>query len=128
MSKLRRVRASTPAPVILVLAVASCGGASDPIACTEQFVYGITVHVLDATTGLPVSDGLSGNVQDGSYSEAMMALGADLVGAGERAGTYAVTVTATGYTEWTTSDVVVMADECHVIPVGLEARLQAAGP
>jgi len=115
------------APVIMVLALTTCGGASDPIACTAQFVYGITVHVVDATTGLPVSDGLSGNLQDGSYSEAMMAFGSDLVGAGERAGTYAVTVTATGYSEWSTSEVVVTADECHVIPVSLEPRLQLAG-
>jgi hypothetical protein len=57
----------------------------------------------------------------------MMAFGSDLVGAGERAGTYAVTVTATGYAEWTTSGVVVTADECHVIPVRLEPRLQPAG-
>jgi hypothetical protein len=105
---------------------ATCGGTSDPIVCTDQFVYGLTVHVVDATTGLPVSDGLSGNLQDGGYSEAMMAFGSDLVGAGERAGTYSISVVASGYTEWTMGGIVVTADECHVIPVGLEARLQAA--
>lgn len=127
MSSKQRARASMLAPFILVLALATCDGASDPIACTAQFVYGITVHVVDSTTGLPVTDGLAGNLQDGSYAEAMMAFGSDLVGAGERAGTYTVTVTATGYSEWSTSEVVVTADECHVIPVSLEPRLQLAG-
>jgi hypothetical protein len=115
------------APGILVLALASCSGTSDPIACTAQFVYGITAHVVDSITGLPVSDGVSGSVQDGSYTETMMSFGSDLVGAGERPGIYAVTVTATGYTEWTASGVVVTADECHVIPVSLEPRLQLVG-
>jgi 5-hydroxyisourate hydrolase-like protein (transthyretin family) len=115
------------APGILVLALAGCSGTSDPIACTTQFVYGTTVHVVDSITGQPASDGLSGTAEDGSYTEAMTAFGSDLVGAGERAGTYTVTVTATDYLEWSTSEVVVTADECHVIPVSLEPRLQLAG-
>ena len=47
-----------------------------------------------------------------------------LVAAGERAGTYAVTVTRDGYEAWTRFDVEVDEDECHVIPVTLLAELE----
>jgi hypothetical protein len=46
-----------------------------------------------------------------------------LVGAGERAGLYELTIMADGYVTWTQSALEVTADECHVDPVSLEALL-----
>ena len=41
----------------------------------------------------------------------------------ERAGTYAVTVHADGYKDWSKTGVVVTKDVCHVIGVALSARM-----
>ena len=111
------------AVAVAAAALVACDSTA-PIACTAEFVYGIQVQVQDSITGLPVETGLGGSVQDGAFSEQMTVLGNLLLGAGERAGTYAVQVTAPSYDEWNTSDVVVTADECHVIPVSLVARLR----
>ena len=47
------------------------------------------------------------------------------VGAGERAGTYTLTVEAEGFEPVTIEDIVVEADECHVIGVSREVTLTA---
>ena len=62
---------------------------------------------------------------DGDFSEDMESFSNSLVGAGERAGTYDATVTATGYAAWTSEDIFVTEDECHVIPVSISAELDA---
>lgn len=49
--------------------------------------------------------------------------GGQLAAAGERAGTYTVTIGHAGYASFTQTNVVVNRDACHVIPVKLEARL-----
>ena len=46
-----------------------------------------------------------------------------MVGAGERPGTYDITITKDGFMTWTAENVTVTADECHVIPVSLDANL-----
>ncbi len=43
--------------------------------------------------------------------------------AGERAGTYDVTIRRPGYSSFSQTGVVVTKNECHVNPVRLEARL-----
>lgn len=47
-----------------------------------------------------------------------------LMSAGERPGTYTVTVSKPGFRDWQRAGIVVTADECHVHPVELSARLQ----
>ena len=49
-----------------------------------------------------------------------------LGGANEHAGLFTVTVTKSGYRDWTKSDVRVTADECHVNTTKLTALLQPA--
>ncbi len=90
-------------------------------------MFGVTITVTDATTGQPIREGISGRLQEGSYSEDMEHFDNRLLGAGERAGTYTATVNGTGYEQWTESGIVVTADECHVRPVALEARLTPSG-
>lgn len=44
--------------------------------------------------------------------------------AGERAGTYNVTVRSQGYRDWARNGIVVTADDCHVIATAVTALLQ----
>lgn len=44
--------------------------------------------------------------------------------AGERAGTYSITVRKAGYQTWSKGGVLVTKDVCHVIPVQVTAKLQ----
>jgi hypothetical protein len=109
--------------LIVTLVTAACSSQQSSV-CTALYAYGITVTVLDASTSesLPVAP--AGTVRDGNFSDSMTVMGNQLVGAGERAGTYDVMVTAPGYTAWDTAGIVVTADECHVHGVGLTATLQ----
>ena len=73
----------------LFLATTACSSTTlEPIACTTQFVFGITIQVTDRATGLPITDGIAGTLVDGDFSEDMESFSNSLVGAGERAGTY----------------------------------------
>jgi hypothetical protein len=96
-----------------------------PTACTDEFRFGLRVEALDSLTDAPVSDGLAGLLLDGKYVEEMGVSDYELYGAGERAGTYAVVVTAPGHRAWVRTGVKVRENECHVIPVSLTARLLA---
>lgn len=115
-------------PLLAVVSAFACTNlVSDPIVCTAEFVYGVHITAVAASDGSPVTFGLAGELSEGSYSEAMAATGNELVGAGERAGTYAATVDADGFETWTRSDIVVAENECHVIPVSITAELIEEG-
>lgn len=103
------------------LLLAAC--AQQPVICTALYAYGLTVTVVDAPTGDSLRVAPAGVAHDGSWSETMQVFGNHLLGAGERAGTYDITVTAPGYRAWDTTGVKVTADECHVRGVNLTARL-----
>jgi hypothetical protein len=91
--------------------------------CTEDFRYGLNITVLDGS-GEPVAQGSIGIAKDGSHEETLEIIGAEtMVGAGERPGTYDVTISRTGHMTWSAENVTVTADECHVIPVSLQANL-----
>jgi hypothetical protein len=109
--------------LIATLVTTACASQQSPI-CTALYAYGITVTVLDASTSEAPQVAPMGTVRDGNFSDSMTVMGNQLVGAGERAGTYDVRVTAPGYTAWDTTGIVVTADECHVHGVSLTATLQ----
>jgi len=102
-----------------------------PIYCTANFVWGLQVSVQDSVTGAPAASGAELIAREGAYADTSRfpANRPDLddlplVGAGERAGTYTVTVRKAGFVDWERDGIVVTADECHVRPVHLSARLQ----
>lgn len=107
---------------LCLLAAQGCG-MTEPIACTAEFVYGISVQVRDSVSGAPVTEDLEGQLTAPRYAETMEAWGNVLVGAGERPGTYTVVVAATGYEEWRREGVRVEAGRCHVTPVSMDADL-----
>jgi hypothetical protein len=91
--------------------------------CTADFRYGLNVTVLDGSGG-PAAQGSIGIAKDGSHEETLDIIGAEtMAGAGERPGTYDITISKTGYMTWSAENVTVAADECHVIPVSLQANL-----
>jgi len=93
--------------IAAILTTVACGS-TEPIACTTEFVYGISVQVVDATTSAPVSEGLSGELMEAQYTETMEVFGNTLVGAGERPGNYSIVVSAPGYEAWSRSGIEVL--------------------
>jgi hypothetical protein len=96
------------------------------VACTTQFVYGLSVTVQDRATGQRICDAQMTAVS-GSYRETLQPRGpsADCAyaGAGEREGVYELSAASAGYTPATKSNVRVDADQCHVIPVRVTLEL-----
>jgi hypothetical protein len=80
---------------------------------------------VDDATGAAI-ESPTGLARDGPFVEQLQSFGGQLSGAFEREGTYDVWVTAPGYQTWLRENVTVGADECHVIPVRLTARLVRA--
>ncbi len=106
-------------------------GPGDGIVCTAIFAYGLNVQVRDSVTGLGAASGASLVVLDGSFKDSV-AFPANrpdldnmsLSSAGERAGTYNISVRKSGYAVWSKSSVVVTSDVCHVKPVLVTALLK----
>jgi len=116
---------------LTLLALASLLGCDDahsftPPICTAQFVYGISVDVVDSGSGAPLADSATMTLRDGNYVESatLSPDGLTMNGAGERAGNYTVVVARPRYHNWVRTEVQVDADECHVIPIKLRAELQ----
>lgn len=111
-----------------LLMVSSCDNDDEQIYCTQQFVYGLNVVVLDATTGNPIFQDIEVKATDGSYNEILElipGLEYSFAGAGERPGTYIITVTKSGYQIYTSELTIITRDECHVIPQSLTVNLQS---
>lgn len=118
----------------ILLIAASCSGSSDPLPspiCTAVFLYGLDVYVNDSLTNAHIASGASLVARDGTFKDSVAFPAArpevdafPLKSAGERAGTYTITVTKPGYQAWTRTSVKVTSDECHVIPVNVTALLK----
>ena len=90
-----------------------------------DFLYFVDVNatVTNADTDEPISDATL-TLTEGDYTETMMELSeGNYAGAGERAGTYTLTVEADGFGTQTIEDIFVDADECHVTPVTQDISL-----
>jgi hypothetical protein len=117
---------------ILIGAVA-CAGSTSPV-CTQESRPGLVVYVKDSVTKAGVASGASLVVREGSYKDSVFAApnstpdldNSALSAAGERSGTYQVTVSKPGYATWLKSNVRVTSNVCHVNTVTLTALLQPA--
>ena len=126
---------------LLPLAVIVLGGCSvidvGPRACTADFRFGLQLFVQDSVTGAWAASGARLITEDArgpvdtaqSFPTAFPAGRPDLdpqplLGAGERAGLYRVTVRKPGYADWVRTGVRIVEDECHVRPVSDTARLR----
>lgn len=120
--------------VIVALGVAGLGclakSPQDPgggVACTAQYVYGLSVTVQDKATGQRLCDA-EVIALSGTYRETLQTFGSaetcDYVGAGERSGVYDIQASRAGFRLGSVSSVRVAADECHVIPARLTVQLE----
>jgi len=110
--------------VLALLLLCGCPLVLPPwnIICTTQFVYGLTVAVMDEQDE-PVAGAVL-TLRDGAYTEQMTEREPGLyIGAGERPGVYTLTVEALGFASSTVENIVITADLCHVIPVGRQVTL-----
>jgi len=105
-------------------------GSTSPV-CTMEFRYGLSVYVKDSLTGAGIASGASLVARDGAFKDSVSHAsdkpelnGFPLVTAGERAGTYQISVSKPGYLPWSRSNVRVTANECHVNPASVTALLQ----
>ena len=118
-------------PFVCSLALLAVGAvaqacSSPLVACNYNAFYGLTIVVTDSATGLPLgAPETIVAVRDGAYTDSLEVFGNEFYGAVERGGTYSVNVQRVGYRVWLQNAVRVREDECHVIPVRLDARLQA---
>ena len=111
--------------VITPIYLSACG-ALDPVVCTLEARFGVSVQVVDAASGTALAEGSTMTLRDGDYVETTSESfdGRTMVGAIERAGTYTIIVAREGYHSWVSTDVEVTEDECHVDPVSLLAELE----
>jgi len=107
------------------------GGCSEILGsgCELMVHRAIEVEVRDARTGAWVAAGATGQVQDGSYTEALVPVGwrsdtvTTLGAAVGRPGTYTVRVEHPAYLPWEQRDVRSRSDECGLLTRRLSARL-----
>lgn len=117
----------------ILLAAVACSSATSPI-CTADIRAGLAVYVKNSLTSAGIASGASLVVREGTFKDSVEAPSgrpdldnSPIFAAAERAGTYQVTVTKTGYAAWVQSNVLVTANECHVNTVTLTALLQPTG-
>jgi len=91
-----------------------------------EFRFGLSVQPIDSLTQGPLASAADIVARDGAFADSVRALapGQFWATAGERPGTYQVTVRAAGYQPWVRSGIVVTSDGCHVKLVVVTARLQ----
>jgi len=111
--------------ILLVFTLTACPQKEEPISCTEEFVFGLVVTVTDANTNDAIVEGITVLAEDDDVAELLVLQGDSYIGAGERAGTYIITVSGDDYVSKTLEPIEVLADECHVIPqeIGVELML-----
>jgi hypothetical protein len=98
-----------------------------PTVCTANYVYGLAIHVSDRATQISLVDNQTIVVaSEGAFADTAVAFAGVFNAAGERPGVYTVTAERSGYQKWSQGNVRVRADDCHVQPVDLHARLDAS--
>lgn len=113
----------------LGLALGACQSATMPPVgyCTAPPSISVIATVTDSLTGAAVADSATGAIQDGVYldSLSLVPLTSELE-AGNRVGTFTVTINRPRYHAWARSGVrVSLKGPCgNVIPVRIAARLQ----
>ena len=107
-----------------IMILSGCDGIMWPgMACTTEARPGLSVTVLDASTGLLLTGG-SVIAREGAYADtARSFIPASYPLAYERPGKYDVSVDVPGFQLWSKSGVAVRRDGCHVVTVQLDARL-----
>lgn len=111
-----------------LLMATMCEDDDDQEPCTTEAVYGLNVRVSNAVTGENLSTGVVATAVDGEVLETLQlqpgSTPPTFVGAVERAGTYVITVSKTGFVTFVSDPVQVTADRCHVNGQLVQVNLQ----
>ena len=94
--------------------------------CTTEVVPGIEVTLTDITTGGTLGEGFTVTATDGEYIDELDYSQGNqyFYGVNERAGTYTISVTGTGYQPYVSNAVTVTADRCHVTTQKISIALE----
>ena len=118
-----------PSRSLLVLAVPLFLQGCTVPGCDAYLLYGISASIRDSVSGAGITSDTRGVVREGAFVDTLRSFQESvLVGAPERAGTYRLEVSATGYQDWARDGIVVLDDGCHVRPVQLVVRMQPGTP
>ncbi|MDD5150489.1 MAG: carboxypeptidase-like regulatory domain-containing protein [Flavobacterium sp.] len=105
--------------------VKNCG---ETIFCTLEAVAGINVYVKLGNSNSTTTDGVTIVAKSGNYTETLMPFpnntNPSFAGAYEKAATYIITVSKAGYKTYTSGQITVTSDCCHVIPQTINIVLQ----
>lgn len=115
-------------PLMLVF---SCDSSeNDEVSCPAVIPPALVISIIDKETSESISCGVSILIEDGSYSEelsnpntATCDNNLSLSGGLDREGVYNVYVYKEGYVDWSGYDIEVIAGECGVNTVAVEALL-----
>lgn len=105
--------------IAFVFLTACLGKAPVKTVCTQEAKAGLNIIVKDLKTNLYLFDSLTIIAGSGSYTESLENFPGSpptFSGAFEREGTYTVSIARPRYQPTTTTPIVVIKDECHVIP------------
>lgn len=106
-----------------LLAGCNIGGDTD---CTLLLSFGLNVKV-QSSDGTPICDAVV-TASEGSYQETLNSFGdCSYAGAGERAGTYTVRASKSGFQIAEQTGIEVEEDECHVIGESVTLTLTSTG-
>ncbi len=96
------------------------------IICTLNYVYGLDINLVEKSTENPITGNVKIIAKDGDYEETLENYdpSTSFYGAGERKGTYTLTVTSDNYKTYISEPIVVTSDECHVITVSKTFELE----
>ncbi|WP_397444780.1 hypothetical protein [Polaribacter sp. R77954] len=96
-----------------------CEEKGNEIVCTTEYVYGLHVTLLDASNSLPITDDVTVVIKDDNYEEVLQIIESNnsFFGAGERSGTYTITIISNSYITFVSEPITVTRNICHVIPV-----------
>jgi len=104
---------------------------NDDISCTDEYVSGITIEVIDKVTGDYIACDVTAVIEDNGYSEEVTSFNSGecdntqlLQGAGERSGIYDIHIFKEGYLDWSVYNIEVTSDICHVTTVHVVAQLE----
>lgn len=129
LSSCRKPARTALAAVFAVpLLAGACNSPTDGegVNCTDISVPGIRGTARDANTNADITAGAYLVATEGTYKDSVGPGASILAAAHERAGTYTVRVGHPGYFPRTRTNVVVRADECHVITVTVQENLVPA--
>jgi hypothetical protein len=105
--------------------VKNCG---ETIFCTLEAKAGLNVYVKLGNSTTSITEGVTVTATSGNYTETVMPLpnnnNPSFAGAYEKAATYILTVSKPGYKTYTSNQITVDRDCCHVIPQTLNVVLQ----